>query len=770
MLESQKHIARIAALSVVSLGLAFSVGCHRDPNVRKQRYLESGKRYEADGKYKEASIQFQNAIRVDREFAPAWLELGKTDLKMGSLIPGIQALNTAVDKDPPHSTEARVLLGNIYLAAHRATQAEDEAKHILAINPNDADGYALLAGVADANGNSADALKQIQHALALDPNRANFHSLLALLEARNPDQEPNAEQEFAKAISLDPKNPTPHQFLAGLLEKKGDYQGAEQQLEAAVNVAPKDIRARAALASLYVRGQNNAKAEQTLIQAVDDMPEDQDASALLAEYYAKTGQMDRAAAEFQSLNSKYPKSFAIKLTLARIFFDKKDYADSTTLANQLTKIDAGNPDVQTLNATLLLNTGKTDDALALLKKSVKDYPNNLAPQLLLGKVAASKGDLATAESAYRAADKINPGNIEALNGLAEVASQQRPPDFPDVGMLSQTAAELIQTHPEYPGGYLWRGIAEASRQEFTAAENDLQKVIKDSPDNSLAYLELGQVRFAQGHIPEGQALLETALQKNPNSARALQLLAAYDLKAKQPAKALARVQQQIAKSPNNASFYVQLAALQLMTKDPKGALDSSRKAMQLNPADPDAAKMFVQTEIELGDTDSAASVWGNWVASHPSDPNAIAIMGTLEAAKGDDDKAEDDYKKALQLDPNNAIAANNLAYMMVERGDNVDVALTLAQTARRVSPDSPQTADTLAWVFYHKEDYFAARDLLQEALKTFPNDPEMNLHLGMTLAKLNQKDAAKAQLKKTISIAGNTKAGKDAADELQKLQ
>ena len=63
------------------------------------------------------------------------------------------------------------------------------------------------------------------------------------------------------------------------------------------------------------------------------------------------------------------------------------------------------------------------------------------------------------------------------------------------------------------------------------------------------------------------------------------------------------------------------------------------------------------------------------------------LLGTLEEAKGDDPKAEADYKKALQLDPNNGSASNNLAYMMVENGENMDVALSLAQTARRLLPD-----------------------------------------------------------------------------------
>jgi tetratricopeptide (TPR) repeat protein len=757
------HIVRISAMLVVSLALVFTVGCHRDPNVRKQKYLESGKRYEASGKYKEATIQFSNAIKLDKSFAPAYYELAKTYLKMDSLQPAYGALLKTIDLDP-QNVDAHITLGNIYLAGHAIPKAEAQARDVLGINPNNADAYALLAGVAQGKGDTAEAIKNIQRALEIEPNRSSFHSALAILEVRNPDGEAGAEQELTKAASLDPKSPTPHLLLAGLLEKKGDHQGAEQQLIAAIGADPKNLQARGALASLYIRTGDNAKAEQTLLQAVNDLPDVQGASTLLAEYYNKTGQMDHAATVFQNLDSKYPKSFAIKLTYARILFEKKDYTQATSLASQLTKTDAGNPDVQTLNAMLLLNTGKIDDAFALLKKAVKDNPNSAQTQLLLARVASAKGDMATAEASYREASTINPGNLDAQTGLADIAIKRN-----DAGMLSEVADKTIQMHPDFALAYLWRGTAEAGRKEYDKAEADFQAVLKINPNNSTVYIELAQLRYVQGHIPEGNAMLEKALEKDPNSSIALTGLASYDMLAKQPAKAIARVQAQIAKEPGNSDFYAELGYLQLATKDFKDAADTERKAMQLNPASLPATQVYTQAEVALGEVDSALATWQNWTNAHPSDANAIMLLGTLEEAKGDDPKAEADYKKALQLDPNNGSASNNLAYMMVEDGENMDVALSLAQTARRMLPDRAEPADTLAWVYYHKEDYRAARDLLEEALKTFPNDPSINLHLGMTDAMLNDKSEAQVHLKKAISLAPNSKTGKTAADELEKL-
>ena len=68
---------------------------------------------------------------------------------------------------------------------------------------------------------------------------------------------------------------------------------------------------------------------------------------------------------------------------------------------------------------------------------------------------------------------------------------------------------------------------------------------------------------------------------------------------------------------------------------------------------------------------------------------------------------------------------------MVETGQNLDVALTLAQNARRIMPNAPSTADTLAWVYYHKGTYLTARDMLEEALKTAPDGQKLPIVLEL---------------------------------------
>ncbi len=98
---------------------------------------------------------------------------------------------------------------------------------------------------------------------------------------------------------------------------------------------------------------------------------------------------------------------------------------------------------------------------------------------------------------------------------------------------------------------------------------------------------------------------------------------------------------------------------------------------------------YARAQISLGDTAKAIGTWQQWVKDHPSDAQAFTILGTLQESQGDRTGATASYKKALAIQPDQAVASNNLAYLMTETGGNLDVALSLAQTARRVLPTHP---------------------------------------------------------------------------------
>jgi Tfp pilus assembly protein PilF len=75
-------------------------GCSRDPNVRKQKYFDSGEKYFAQGNYREAAIQFANAVQIDSRFAQAHYELSQAYLKLGETNRAFQELTRTVELAP----------------------------------------------------------------------------------------------------------------------------------------------------------------------------------------------------------------------------------------------------------------------------------------------------------------------------------------------------------------------------------------------------------------------------------------------------------------------------------------------------------------------------------------------------------------------------------------------------------------------------------------------------------------------------------------------
>jgi Flp pilus assembly protein TadD len=399
-----------------------------------------------------------------------------------------------------------------------------------------------------------------------------------------------------------------------------------------------------------------------------------------------------------------------------------------------------------------------------LQSAARDFPKDAFIQLWLGKAALANSDPTLAEKSFRQATTLNPGALEAEQELARLASQRG-----DMNLMGEVAEKTIAAAPRFPGGFVWRATVEWNHNEPDKAEADLNTAIKIAPQSPQAYLKLGQLRFAEKRYPEGAALLEQALQFDPNSVDALRGLVGYDLFIKQPDHALARLNAQIAKEPKNSNFYDLMAQYQIQSKNMDQAAAAAQKAMQLNPDDGEAVAIFAQLELQRGQTPSAVSAWEQYSKSHPTNAGALALLGTLEESRGDNPKAESYYRKALQIQPHQPIAANNLAYRMLQNGENVDVALSLAQTARQAMPNSSTTADTLAWAYYFKGTYAFARDLLEEAIKTDPSSPAMQYHLGMVYSKLRDKNNASMHLKKAMSLAPDSPSAKDAQAALKGL-
>ncbi len=130
------------------------------------------------------------------------------------------------------------------------------------------------------------------------------------------------------------------------------------------------------------------------------------------------------------------------------------------------------------------------------------------------------------------------------------------------------------------------------------------------------------------------------------------------------------------------------------------------------------------------------------------------------------------YQKALSIKPDDPLASNNLAYVILQQGGNVDVALSMAQTARRGMPNSSNAADTLGWAYFQKGVYQSSIDMFQESLRLSEKsgaaeDPTVHYHLGLAYEKANQPKLARQQLERALKISPNFDDARKALSELR---
>jgi Tfp pilus assembly protein PilF len=146
-------------LSSFFLLTLFSVaGCKRDPQVQRKKFVDKGSSYFQQGKYREAAIEYENALQIDPKFADAHFGLAETFLKLNNFRGAYQELRSTVDIDPSNA-KAQVELGNLLLAGRNTAEARKHAETVLHDNPQDAEAQLLLSGTDAAQNDIPTAIR-----------------------------------------------------------------------------------------------------------------------------------------------------------------------------------------------------------------------------------------------------------------------------------------------------------------------------------------------------------------------------------------------------------------------------------------------------------------------------------------------------------------------------------------------------------------------------------------------------------------------------------
>ncbi len=115
-------------------------------------------------------------------------------------------------------------------------------------------------------------------------------------------------------------------------------------------------------------------------------------------------------------------------------------------------------------------------------------------------------------------------------------------------------------------------------------------------------------------------------------------------------------------------------------------------------------------------------------------------------------KAEPNFKKALELKPDQPLVMNYLAYSWVDQGKNLDAALDMIRKAVSLRPRDGYIVDSLGWAFYRLGDFDEAVKNLERAVMLEPEDAVINEHLGDAYWRVGRFKEAKYQWMRALEF------------------
>ena len=400
------------------------------------------------------------------------------------------------------------------------------------------------------------------------------------------------------------------------------------------------------------------------------------------------------------------------------------------------------------DARIRLGKGNADEAISLLQAVVKDEPQFAQAHHFLGVAFMGKHQSAQARGAFSEAVKLNPNLSESRTALAELYLAEGSTD-----LAIEQAQAAIQLNPRNVHAAIISGDAYLRKGDLAKSRQVFETIAKALPQEAIGPYRLGLVARAEKNDAKALAYFEDALSKKPTAIEPLTQITMIKIAQGKSNEARERVTKQLEASPNNPLLYTLLGQLWMQAKDTNQAETAFKKAIELDNSMLIAYLHLGQLYHQAGKTDQAEKEYDAILAKDPKAVQAHMLLGIIQDSRKEYAKAQNHYEAILKLNPKFAPAANNLAWLLSEQGGNLDMALSYAQTAREQKPDDPHIADTLGWIYYKKNTYLLAVNLLKEAAEKLQKEPDVLFHLGMAQSKSGDAASAKTSLQTALQLS-----------------
>jgi putative PEP-CTERM system TPR-repeat lipoprotein len=489
----------------------------------------------------------------------------------------------------------------------------------------------------------------------------------------------------------------------GLLQLSLNNLDGIVNLEEAVSKSPELVSAQTTLAKAYLVTKQYGKGLELARNWKNNSPKDAKPYLLAGDIYTRQQKFVEAKIEFEKASALDNTSPSTGLAIVNLAVAQKDMQQASLLLEQLL-IEFPN-NVAALATYYLLNkqADKQSSGVEKIQSAFDSEPSNITIRLLLARVFV-------VEENYK----------KVIELLTEIKDQK---DLPKAywKTLGQSFIKTNQLRPATLHYDLW-------------LENEPNN--KDAVVGKLLLLD-SQNKFADAsQLTQGYLNNRDDVQMQLLNTHFLLMLTDYPAAQ----KAYDALPESVLGLPLAKGF---LARFQLNNKQPELALENVLAAYNATPNNRNLI-LLVFTYDKLKQPNKAMELLKQHIEKQPKDLAAKMLLAEKQIG-ADLSGAMATYEAALQQNPNNYIANNNLAYLYLQKGD-IDKAKGYGEKAVELKPDNAAALDTLAQIYVTEKNYKEAINLYDRAITDDMQNEEIYLNYVEALLLAEETFLAKRKL------------------------
>jgi len=537
---------------------------------------------------------------------------------------------------------------------------------------------------------------------------------------------------------------------------KGDLKAAEIELRNAVRDAPRDPVLRARLAEVYLQEGDLQSAEREARAARERNGNEADYLPVLADAllrqdkYAELINLVQPGDRDPVLESK------VRTALGVAGVGLRDQAKAETLLGEAIKLDPGAAKPK-LQLAQLLNGSKPAEADKLMDEAITANPRSAEALQVKGEMLHSRGDQEGAVRLFEQALKIDPNNIWAHLGRANVNIA-----LDKYKAVDEDIDPILKADPNQLMANYLRGLELAKQKKYAEADRIFDRISPGFAGFWAGYYVLGATKYNLGQYAQAEQSLAKYLANVPEDIGATRLIASAALRQQGASRAIDYLKPLVDKSPADAATFAILGEAYIADHKPDLALEQFQKAAALDPDNPTLKTQLGVSELNIGQSEQglttleqvfatetgapiagpvlvirelwsqrpekAADVAASLIDRDGKNPIYHTLLGIVRVAQHDYSATESAFHTALAINPDLTVATRGIAQVYAATG-RPDEARTLYNGLLAKDPNEVATLLGLADTYIAQQKWTEATDAINRARTAAPNDPAPGLKL-----------------------------------------